>query len=80
MKKLAIALTALLAAAPAFADTVVNGYIRRDGTYVRPHVRSSPNGYRYDNWSTGGNINPYTGTRGTTRTYDSFGNDCTGWC
>lgn len=30
-----------------------------------PHHRSSPDGDFYDNWSTSGNVNPYTGKEGT---------------
>jgi len=29
----------------------VSGYYRSNGTYVRPHYRSNPNGLRYDNYS-----------------------------
>lgn len=47
------------------ADVSVRGYQRKDGTYVAPHVRSSPNGTASDNWSTKGNVNPYTGKVGT---------------
>lgn len=43
----------------------VKGYIRKDGTYVQPHYRSAPNGTKQDNWSTKGNVNPYTGEPGT---------------
>ncbi len=43
----------------------VKGYDREDGTYVRPHYRSAPDGNFYNNWSTKGNINPYTGKPGT---------------
>lgn len=39
----------------------VRGYFRKDGTYVKPHYRSDPNGTVNDNWSTKGNVNPYTG-------------------
>lgn len=31
-------------------DVHVDGYFRRDGTYVRPHIRSGPNMYRSDNY------------------------------
>ncbi len=48
-----------------FADESVNGYYRKDGTYVQPYHRSSPNNTENDNWSTKGNINPYTGKEGT---------------
>ena len=59
--------TALFAASivEALAQTHVNGYYRTDGTYVQPHWRSSPNYTTYDNWSTRGNVNPYTGQVGT---------------
>lgn len=58
-----IALLAL--SAQATADEYVNGYYRQDGTYVAPHMRSSPNKQQWDNYSTKGNINPYTGQHGT---------------
>ena len=51
----------------AFADVSVKGYYKRDGTYVKPHYRSSPNSTTRDNYSTYGNTNPYTGERGTKR-------------
>ena len=47
------------------AATRVKGYYRSNGTYVQPHYRSSPNSSRYDNYSTKGNYNPYSGKRGT---------------
>jgi len=31
-------------------DVYVDGYYRSDGAYVRPHVRSSPNSSRSDNY------------------------------
>jgi len=42
----------------------VRGYYRKDGTYVQPHYRSAPDGSPYNNWSTKGNVNPYTGEEG----------------
>lgn len=39
----------------------VRGYYRKDGTYVRPHYRSYPDGNPYNNWSYLGNTNHYTG-------------------
>jgi len=42
-------------------DVHVNGYYRRDGTYVQPHMRSAPDGNPYNNYSYPGNVNPYTG-------------------
>ena len=44
----------------------VSGYVRpSSGTYVAPHFRSVPDGNFYNNWSTKGNINPFTGAAGT---------------
>jgi hypothetical protein len=48
----------------ASAQTYVQGHYRSNGTYVAPHYRSNPDGNFYNNWSTKGNINPYTGQRG----------------
>lgn len=46
-------------------DVHVRGYTRKDGRYVQPHYRSAPDGNPYNNWSTKGNVNPYTGKPGT---------------
>lgn len=46
-------------------STTVDGYTRRDGTYVAPHQRSMPDASQNNNWSTKGNQNPYTGRAGT---------------
>lgn len=43
----------------------VRGYTRSNGTYVAPHVRSSPNSTPTDNYSYPGNTNPYTGKTAT---------------
>jgi hypothetical protein len=43
----------------------VNGYYKSNGTYVQPYYRSNPDGNFYNNWSTKGNVNPYTGKVGT---------------
>jgi len=51
--------------APVEALTRVRGYKKRNGTYVMPHYRTSPNRSLFDNWSTKGNLNPYTGKQGT---------------
>src|ERR1043165_9489992 len=69
MRKL-IAFFALLAVAvPASGQEHVRGYTRSDGTYVAPHTRSAPNNTTLDNWSTKGNVNPYTGRQGTRDPY-----------
>lgn len=56
----------------------IEGYYRSDGTYVRPHYRSKPDGNPYNNYSFPGNVNPYTGkvAPGNPDTYlqDYYGN------
>jgi hypothetical protein len=44
---------------------VVRPYVTQQGTYVQPHVQTNPNRTQLDNYSTRGNINPYTGQIGT---------------
>jgi hypothetical protein len=60
---------AVIAAAfvgPAFAgDVYVHGYTRRDGTYVQGYHRTTPDSNPYNNYSTKGNVNPWTGQPGT---------------
>src|SRR5687768_7099862 len=55
----------LLLSTTAEAQVRVRGYTRKDGTYVAPHYRSSPDGNFSNNYSTKGNVNPYTGKPGT---------------
>jgi hypothetical protein len=43
----------------------VSGYTTKKGTYVAPSYRSSSNSVKYDNYSSKGNYNPYTGKKGT---------------
>src|SRR5690606_8696106 len=50
----------------------VKGYFRKDGTYIAPHYRSAPDSSKWNNWSTKGNINPYTGKVGTKDPYGSY--------
>jgi len=47
------------------ADVRVRGHVRRSGSYVAPHFRSSPDRSFWNNWSTRRNRNPYTGAWGT---------------
>jgi hypothetical protein len=51
------------------AATRVRGYYKKSsGTYVNSYYRSSRDTSFYNNYSTKGNYNPYTGKRGT-KTY-----------
>jgi|WetSurMetagenome_2_1015567.scaffolds.fasta_scaffold1172153_2 hypothetical protein len=42
-----------------------NGYTRKDGTTVTGHYKTENNGTNHDNYSTSGNVNPYTGSVGS---------------
>ena len=54
------------------STTTVRGYHKSNGTYVQGHTRTSPNSTNWDNYSTMGNSNPYTGSTGTrARDYSS---------
>jgi hypothetical protein len=46
------------------AQVLVNGYFKKNGTYVEPYYRTSPNYTIFDNYSTKGNVNPFTGKPG----------------
>lgn len=65
MKKLLFIIAILFTTALSFAQVSVIGYYRSNGTYVQPHQRTAPNYTRNDNYSTVGNVNPYTGKAGT---------------
>lgn len=86
--KTKMALLAIVLMSPALvqADKFVNGYTKKDGTYVQPHYRSDSNTVKYDNYSSQGNSNPYTGQQGykpneysNPPSYNkSYGKDCYG--
>jgi len=51
----------------------VKGYYKpSSGNYIMPHYRTSPNRSKFDNWSAKGNINPYTGRKGTIDPWKSY--------
>jgi hypothetical protein len=58
-----------LSALSVSAQTYVNPYVKKDGTYVEGHYKSSPNSTKMDNYSTQGNSNPFTGQQGTVDPY-----------
>lgn len=65
-KKIAIGwgLAALVLASSAIGQVRVRGYVRKDGTYIAPHYRSSPNSTKADNYSMRRNYSAYTGRAG----------------
>jgi hypothetical protein len=69
MRTVTALLAILLTFGVAYAGDNVKGYVKKDGTYVAPHIKSSPNDTKFDNYSTKGNVNPYTGKAGTVDPY-----------
>lgn len=45
--------------------TYVAPHFNSNGTFTNGHYRTAPNSTQYDNWSSKGNVNPYTGQPGT---------------
>lgn len=74
MKKILLILGILLTSSTSLVfargagSVSVHGYTKSNGTYVSPHYRSASDHSFYNNWSTKGNINPYTGKTGTLKT------------
>jgi hypothetical protein len=71
MRLLYLGFAALALSATVSAQVYVNGYTKSNGTYVAPHYRSSPDNTPLNNYSTKGNVNPYTGKAGTQNPYGS---------
>lgn len=70
MKKVLISTALTAVSLVAFAgDHYVAGYTKADGTYVPGHMQTDPNSTKLDNYSTKGNVNPYTGQAGTANPY-----------
>ncbi len=65
MRVVILGLVLAALAVPAAAQQSVSGYVKKDGTYVAPYVRTEPNNTNTDNYSTKPNSNPYTGQKGT---------------
>ena len=53
----------------AVADNYVEGYLKKDGTYVQGHYQTDSNSTKTDNYSSQGNVNPHTGKSGTVDPY-----------
>lgn len=65
----AVALSGLGVTTAVADDVYVNGYYKSNGTYVQPYYRTSPDDSLLNNYSTQGNVNPYTGEMGTKSPY-----------
>jgi hypothetical protein len=71
MKHLLIAIAALLLAATASqagakpGSHAARSHVTKKGAYVPRHRATNPDHTKRNNWSTKGNVNPYTGKPGT---------------
>ena len=65
MRKVFFLLFSVLLSNLLFSQVYVKGYTKKNGTYVEPHYRSSPDKNPYNNYSFPGNTNPYTGKTST---------------
>jgi hypothetical protein len=67
MKNLFLTFALFLVSITAFAQSHVRvrAYVKKDGTYVPSHYRTSKDYTKRNNWTTIGNVNPYTGKAGT---------------
>jgi len=78
MKRTVLFLALVTLSGAVLADQYVNGYTRKDGTYVQGHTKSSPDEYRYNNKGSqtyGGNQRDEysSGTGATNRSNSSYG-------
>ena len=55
-------------------DVYVKGYYRSDGTYVRPHYRSSPDSYKWNNYGPSQNTFELTNPRSRDQDKDGIPN------
>lgn len=62
---LLLAFLMLSAVAAEARSTRVKPHVRKDGTFVPGHRRTTPDSSKFNNYSTKGNSNPYTGEKGT---------------
>ena len=59
----------LALSADCFAQVSVKGYYRKDGTYVAPHIRSSPDSYKWNNYGPSSSSPEYLGKGHVTSPY-----------
>ena len=60
MKKILLLLMAVVVLAAGAAEAKYQrGYVRKNGTYVSGHFKTSSDGSKLNNYSTKGNRNPY---------------------
>ena len=69
LKKVLVFLCMLFVCNSVIAATYVKPHVTKNGKIVKGHYRSKANKTKLDNYSTKGNVNPYTRKKGTTKPY-----------
>lgn len=69
MKKMTFVVAVLLAGSAFARDVYVQPHVTKNGTYVDGYHRTAPDSSQFNNYSTQGNTNPYTGQAGTVNPY-----------
>ena len=79
IKQMFLLFSVLMVSLSSFA-VQVNGYYRKNGTYVDSYNRTAPDNNSWNNYSTQGNVNPYTGKAGTVNpcTQNPYAQGCYG--
>ena len=62
-------LVVMLVVSNLYGSVYVKGHVNKSGKYVKSHHKSSSNKMKQDNWSSKGQVNPYTGEKGTKKQY-----------
>lgn len=67
--KYLILLCAMIGTSALARDVYVQPHVTKNGDYVQGYHRTAPDSNPYNNYSTQGNVNPYTGQAGTVNPY-----------
>jgi hypothetical protein len=67
--KYLLLLACLIGSSSFAADVYVQPHTTKDGTYVSGHYKTAPDSTKTNNYSSEGNVNPYTGKSGTVDPY-----------
>ena len=62
---IAVVVASLTCSVAVGKTTMTKGFVKKNGTYVAPHYKTTPDKTKNNNYSTRGNANPMTGKEGT---------------
>jgi uncharacterized protein YxeA len=71
MKKLMVVIILSIITVTCFGATLVKGhYNKKTGKYINTYYKTRSDHSRLNNYSTKGNVNPFTGKKGDKKTYN----------